>query len=192
MLFSTTEPAFAVNRNGQIMAWNPAAEETFGFTQVEALGQRCWNLFSGRDIFGNRYCCNGCPVHDAAFNHEPVRSFQINFETAAHERERFTVTTLMVFTDSNSEYCVHLCRPERDEIKHTSEQPERVKLNDSLTTRELEILSLLHKGMTVSAIAAKLNVCTSTIRNHNQHIFSKLNVHSRFEAVALGRKLSLI
>lgn len=192
ILFSTNESAYAVDRNGQVMAWNQAAEQTFGFTKFQALGQRCWKLLSGRDVYGNQYCCEGCPVRAAAFSHEPVSSFQIDFETAGHERKRFTVTTLMIFTDPCSELFAHLCRSERDEIKHTAEHPEEGKLHDPLTTRESEVLTLLHKGMTVSAIAARLNVCTSTIRNHNQHILSKLNVHSRFEAVALGRNLGLI
>lgn len=192
MLFSTNESAYTVDRDGQVIAWNQAAEQTFGFTEHHALGQRCWMLLSGRDTFGNQYCCKGCPVRAAAFNHEPVSSFQIDFETAAHERKRFTVTPLMLFIDPCSELFVHLCRPERDEIKHTAEHAEVGKLDDPLTTRESEVLTLLHRGMTVSAIAAKLNVCTSTIRNHTQHILSKLNVHSRFEAVALGRNLGLI
>jgi DNA-binding NarL/FixJ family response regulator len=47
-------------------------------------------------------------------------------------------------------------------------------------------------GMTVAQIATAMNVSSSTVRNHTQHVLLKLHVHSRFEAVALGRKLNLI
>ena len=174
------------------MSWNQAAEQTFGFTEIQALGQRCWKLLNGRDTFGNDYCCQGCPVRAAAFNHQPVSSFQIDFETAAHERKRFTVTTLLLFIDPCSELFAHICHREPDVLKQTAEHSIVRKLHDPLTSRESEVLTLLQKGMTVSAIATELNVCTSTIRNHTQHILSKLNVHSRFEAVALSQNLGLI
>jgi len=173
------------------VAWNQAAEQTFGFTEFQALGQRCWKLLSGRDIFGNQYCCRDCPVRVAAFNHEPVSSFQIDFETATHKRKRFTITTLLLLINPRSELFVVLCHPAPIVPKHSAADSTVYKPHDPLTARELEVLTLLHKGMTVSAIADKLSVCTSTVRNHTQHILSKLNVHSRYEAVALGRKLGL-
>ena len=76
--------------------------------------------------------------------------------------------------------------------KHTDNHSAVNTKLKNLTPRETEVLTLLHKGMTVAEIAAALSVCPSTVRNHTQHILLKLNVHSRFEAVALGRKLSLI
>lgn len=192
ILLSTNEPTYTVDRDGQVMVWNQAAEQAFGFTEHHALGQRCWKLLSGRDTFGNQYCCKGCPVRAAAFNHVPVSSFQIDFETAAHERKRFTVTPLMLFIDPRNELFVHLCRPVTDDLKNIAEHVVVRKIHDPLTARESEVLNLLHRGMNIPAIAAKLNVCTSTIRNHTQHILSKLNVHNRYEAVALGRNLGLI
>lgn len=191
VLSSTNESAYTVDRDGQVVAWNQSAEQTFGFTEFQALGQKCWKLLSGRDIFGNQYCCQGCPVRAAAFNHQPVSSFQLDFETAAHKRKRFTITTLLLFINPRSELLVHLCHPESIAPKHSAAESTVCRLRDPLTARELEVLTLLHKGMTVSAIAGKLSVCTSTVRNHTQHILSKLNVHSRYEAVALGRKLGL-
>ena len=71
-LFSTSETAYAVDRNGQIVVWNQAAEQTFGYAESEALGQQCWELLSGRDVFGNQSCCEGCPIRATAFNNEPI------------------------------------------------------------------------------------------------------------------------
>ena len=60
--FSTSETAYAVDRSGQIVVWNQAAEKIFGYAESEALRQQCWELLSGRDVLGNQSCCEGCPV----------------------------------------------------------------------------------------------------------------------------------
>ena len=190
--FRTSEAAFAVDRNGQIVAWNQAAKRTFGYTKSRALGQRCWELLSGRDIFGNQSCCEGCPVRAAAFANEPINRFQIDFKSADQKRKKYTVSTLMLFNGPGKESFVHLCRPKSRDSE--SEVPKHAKNHQhkSLTPRETEVLTLLHKGMTVLEIADVLTISPSTVRNHTQHILSKLDSHSRFEAVAIGRKLNLI
>ena len=196
-LFSTSEPAYAVDRDGQVVVWNQAAVQTLGYAESKALGQRCWELLSGRDVFGNPSCCEGCPVRATAFDNGPIKQFQVDFETASHERKRFTVRTLMMFNGLGKEVFVHLCQPEpvateSEFAKHTNNHSAMKTKLRTLTPRETEVLTLLHKGVTVAEIAVALSVCPSTVRNHTQHILLKLNVHSRFEAVALGRKLSLI
>lgn len=196
-IFKTSEAAYAVDRNGQIVAWNQAAKRTFGYTKSKALGQRCWELLSGRDIFGNQSCCEGCPIRTTAFNNEPINRFQVDFKLASQERKRFTVSSLMLFNGPGKESFVHLCRPksgvsESEVPKPAANHSSGNYLHKPLTPRETEVLTLLHKGMTVMGIADLLNVSPSTIRNHTQHILSKLDVHSRFEAVVIGRSLNLI
>lgn len=197
-LFTTSETAYAVDRNGKIVVWNREAEKTFGYPESEALGQQCWELLFGRDVFGNQSCCEGCPVRATAFNNEPIRRFQVDFKTAAHERKIFNVSTLMLFNGPGKKVFVHICRPaseatENTATKHiTNRLPSVNNQHKTLTPRETEVLTLLHKGMTVPEISAALSVSPSTVRNHTQHILLKLHVHSRFEAVALGRKLNLI
>lgn len=196
-IFSTSEAAFAVDHNGQIVAWNEAAEQTFGYTEPEVLGQWCWELLCGRDIFGNPSCCEGCPLRATAFNNEPVNRFQIDYKTATHELKRFTVSLLMLFDGPGKEVLVHLCRPDLDAnqnavtIRATSHSAVSNQ-RGTLTPRETEVLTLLHQGKTVLEIASALRISVVTVRNHTQHILLKLRVHSRLEAVALGRKLGLI
>ena len=196
-IFNTSETAYAVDRNGQIVAWNEAAEHTFGYTQAEALGQKCWELLSGRDIFGNPSCCEGCPIRATAFNKNQVNRFQIDFETAAHERKRFTVSPLMLFDGPGKEMLIHLCRPDLGAIEnaapnHVSNHSAVNRKQKALTPRETEVLTLLDQGKTIPDVAAAMSVSSSTVRNHTQHILLKLHAHSRYEAVALGRKLGLI
>ncbi len=54
---------------------------------------------------------------------------------------------------------------------------------DELTAREEEILDSLAKGYVTKEIADKLGISTATVRFHLRHIYDKLHVHSRVEAV---------
>jgi DNA-binding NarL/FixJ family response regulator len=53
-----------------------------------------------------------------------------------------------------------------------------------LTPREEEVLALLSKGFANKEIADKMSVSYETVRDHLRHIYEKLHVHSRTEAVA--------
>ncbi len=53
-----------------------------------------------------------------------------------------------------------------------------------LTDREREVLVLIARGYTSARIARRLEVATSTIRTHVEHIRSKLGVRTRSQAVA--------
>ena len=53
----------------------------------------------------------------------------------------------------------------------------------ALTEREEQILSRLAKGYSNKEIAGLLSVSLETVRTHLRHIYEKLHVHSRTEAV---------
>jgi DNA-binding NarL/FixJ family response regulator len=63
-------------------------------------------------------------------------------------------------------------------------QPARTDAATKLTPREEEILTLLARGFVSKEIAAQLGVSYETVRDHLKHIYEKLHVHSRGEAVA--------
>lgn len=52
-----------------------------------------------------------------------------------------------------------------------------------LSSREKEILELLSKGMVYKEIAAQLFISAETVRKHVYHIYEKLHVNNRVEAV---------
>ncbi|NRQ39776.1 response regulator transcription factor [Nonomuraea sp. NN258] len=56
-----------------------------------------------------------------------------------------------------------------------------------LTAREREVLTLAARGYNNHRIAAALVLSEKTVRNHIGHIFDKLQVTSRAEALALAR-----
>jgi len=67
-----------------------------------------------------------------------------------------------------------------------------VPLVDPLTNREEEILELLEQRLRDKEIAARLCVSTETVKYHLRHVYQKLGVGNRREAVAKGRSLGLL
>ena len=59
-------------------------------------------------------------------------------------------------------------------------------LCESLTEREVEVLRFLCQGDTDKDIAKKLFISTRTVNGHLTHIYAKLGVHSRTEAMHLA------
>jgi RNA polymerase sigma factor (sigma-70 family) len=54
---------------------------------------------------------------------------------------------------------------------------------DVLSRREKEILELIAKGMLYKEISQQLNIAQETVRKHVYHIYEKLHVSNRIEAV---------
>ena len=63
---------------------------------------------------------------------------------------------------------------------------------ESLTHRELEVLTLVGKGNTNKAIGFQLNISDRTVQNHLAHIFNKLQSASRTEAVMRAVSLGIL
>ena len=61
-----------------------------------------------------------------------------------------------------------------------------------LTPREIEVLRLLAEGLANKNIAWKLKISEHTVKFHIASIFTKLNVSSRAEAVAIGIRQGVI
>lgn len=70
-----------------------------------------------------------------------------------------------------------------------NEPPEPISPEEqSLTQREREILEALGKGDSPKQVAAALFIDYETVRSHLRHIYAKLEVHSRYEALAVFRR----
>lgn len=61
-----------------------------------------------------------------------------------------------------------------------------------LTDREVEILQLISKGLSNSEAADVLSLSKATIRTHLEHIYQKLDVTNRVEAVTEGIRKGII
>jgi DNA-binding NarL/FixJ family response regulator len=78
--------------------------------------------------------------------------------------------------------------PRAPEVQASEEEPSLKPLSD----REREILQLIAKGVSNSEAARLLNLSKATIRTHLEHIYRKLEVTNRVEAVTEGIRKGLI
>jgi len=83
----------------------------------------------------------------------------------------------------------HLALLNTSLISQTTSQPES---QISLTSRELEVLTLLSDGLANKQISIELGISEHTVKFHVSSIYQKLNVSNRAEAVRLGIQLGLI
>jgi len=190
--YITGDTAFAVDKRGEIVLWNAAAEESLGYPASEALGQKCWKLLSGNDSYGNRYCCRHCPIRKMAFQCEPVNSFRFICESASGQSIPFGVSCMTVLDKSDNGMLIHICRPEDQPLDASTLQPPATTQIGSLSQRELEVLALLADKTSTQDIANTLSISIRTVRTHIQHLMYKLQVHKRLEAVEVGKRLKLI
>lgn len=64
----------------------------------------------------------------------------------------------------------------------------RTEVNgEKLSEREMQVLDLLSEGLRMKEIADRLNLSTNTVRTHVRHIYEKLQVQSRTEALNKAR-----
>ena len=68
--------------------------------------------------------------------------------------------------------------------------PEEEKI--SLTKREQETLQLIAKGFSNNEIAGILGISKSTVRTHLEHIYQKMDVTNRVEAITEGYKRGMV
>ncbi|HJV24580.1 MAG TPA: response regulator transcription factor [Aromatoleum sp.] len=64
--------------------------------------------------------------------------------------------------------------------------------SETLTGRELDVLSLLAQGKSNREIGANLFIGETTVKSHLRSIFTKLNVLSRIEAVTVANRRGLV
>lgn len=61
-----------------------------------------------------------------------------------------------------------------------------------LTTREIEVLEQLSKGLKYNNIADNLILSLGTVRKHVENIYTKLQVHNKLEAIQKAKNNNLI
>jgi LuxR family maltose regulon positive regulatory protein len=78
--------------------------------------------------------------------------------------------------------------PSKRMAKQTQSQP----LREPLSERELQVIKLMAKGTSNQEIAQELVIVVDTVKRHVGHIFAKLGVKNRVQAVRQAQKLGLL
>jgi DNA-binding NarL/FixJ family response regulator len=75
------------------------------------------------------------------------------------------------------------CHIARKVVQFFNQAGPSTEVSENLTPRELEILDLLVAGCFFKEIADRLGISGETVRTHVNHVYRKLHVRSRTEAV---------
>ena len=103
---------------------------------------------------------------------------------------------LILFTPKKETTIIEKEKIVEKEVFIASAQPfllnEKALKEADLSTRELEVLQLIAKGLSNQEIASALYVSVNTIKTHITNLFYKLEVTRRTQAVEKAKKLSII
>ena len=211
LIDGTSDAAYVVNSEGRIVAWNASANHLFGITAEEAIGQSCSTIVQGVDECG-AVCSKNCTVQQAIDKRRPMESFELQVQTVEGQKW-CNVTVLIAQTNSSIEsHAIHIVLP--DDLRKRLEMVVRDFIVSSssvsadqalamigsrgaareieLSSREIEVLSFLAKGVTTKGIADELHISPSTVNNHVQHILRKLDTHTRLQAIRRAENAQLI
>jgi DNA-binding NarL/FixJ family response regulator len=81
-----------------------------------------------------------------------------------------------------------IARKVLNRFTHITSETQKQKTQDILTEREIEVLQLAAQGSSNQEIADSLYLSLRTVQSHLNHIFNKLEVSSRTEAVVRALK----
>ena len=111
---------------------------------------------------------------------------QLNRAIEAHEASRRPAP------DAREKEKVLLEALEEGGLAQSEANGSSTRLEDPLSERELEVLSLLATGKTNSEVAGDLFVSVGTVKSHTGNIYRKLGARNRAEALARARQHGLI
>ena len=201
--------ACGMDRRHRIVYWNDAASALLGWTAAEALGRRCYEVFAGRDVFGNVCCFRDCGVAVGASRGETLEPFVMDVKHRDGTPVRLVTRTEALPSSGAAYRClVHLfengdgpaleallgrmrSRVAKREPDPSSAPPVR-PANLALTPRELDVLRLLAAGYSSLNIAARLDLSHATVRNHIQKLLRRMEVHSQVEAISVAFRQGLL
>jgi PAS domain S-box-containing protein len=208
-LEGTTDAAFSVSEQGEILSWNGAARRLFGYSSSEVLGKSCFQIMHGRGVLGTEVCHEGCSVLEYSAGRTEIPNFDLEVSVRSGKRLWVNLSTVVWQNPRNQHRLViHLAHDitrqkkteratekmlkiSRQFNKVAEESTPRVSPVAALSEQEVQILRLFASGKNSPEIAKSLQISLQTLRNHLHHINQKLRTHNRLEAVmhAIQRKL---
>ena len=203
---------YAVDSDHRIILWNQAAERILGYRAEEVMGRYCYDVVFNTYDARNSQCQENCKVMQLACRAAVTSSLTALAVTRDGTEKVLHVTHMTLpLADDGTFAVVHVFQEVTEQLnvqeivrelarylerrfgsQRREPHPAPATAALALSHRELEVLELLGRGLGTCAIAQTLVVTPATARNHIQNVLSKLDVHTRLEAVAYGFEHGLI
>lgn len=218
-LCSTADGVYVVDVTQRVIRWNHGAERILGFTEPEVLSHPCHEIIAGRIRPDKPWCQPDCKVHRCALSQTPLENFDLLTRNKGGENVWLNVSIISP-PDGGQPITAHLIRDVTrekqagDAIEQflvalglsgivrektcakghgtISARTPALDAQNLLSSREFEVLTLLAEGLSTKAVSERLNISHYTARNHIQNILSKLDLHSKSQAVSYAFKKGLL
>lgn len=176
---------------------NPEAEELLGRPLGDCAGEPCWRAVACQDAAGKPFCGRKCSLGEFARGDQVLRPVRVRVPGAGGTARWLQLLIIPIEgPDGTWPWLVH-CAQEVGRSQRIESYVECVAARNRaerwpgagghwrrLTAREQEVLAHLARDLGIDGTAIALGIQRVTVRNHVQHILSKLAVHSIHEAVA--------
>jgi len=218
-LCSTADGVYVVDGNQRVIGWNEGAERILGFGEADVIARPCYELIAGRIRPDKPWCQPDCKIHNCALNRTPVENFDLLTRTKGGADIWLNVSVISPSNDDQP-MTAHVIRDitrekqAGDAIEQflialglhgivresgakgrkliTAARTPTLELQNVLSSREIEVLTLLAEGLSTKAVSQRLKISHYTARNHIQNILSKLDLHSKAQAVSYAFKKGLL
>ena len=171
-----TVPAYILDRNGFVRWLNAAAIAAFGDLRGKRIGQ-----IVERDyvtLARQEFAAKILGTVEASEGTVAVR-------TTDGRRVTVEISSTTVLDHGSIVGVFGLADP-------TAEAPKPSIGTVPVTPRQMDVLRHLALGHSTATIAARLGIATETVRNHVRAIISRLEVHTRLEAVIRAHELGIL
>lgn len=202
----TEDGVFAVDESERIIFWNGAAGRILGFRKDEVLGRKCHEVIGGQDDCEHTDCGPNREVLQRARRGQTTESYDVMAKTSSGSYRLLNVSIVVLKGKSaRSTLAVHMFRDVSEarrsqlevqrgllEASQASGQRDGENPRGRLTRRESEVLGLLATGLANAKIAEVMGISVTTVRNHIDHLLTKLGVHSKLEAVVYAARHRIV
>ena len=193
---AATDALFVTDDRQRLRAWSNAAQRMLGYSSEDVVGRLCYDVVMGSRPDGHPVCGTSCPVTRNARRGRGTASYPI-LAVAKDGSPRYLDNTVLVLEQPRGSFrVVHLLREscETPPARPVSTTPADAiaPLAEQLTRRELEVLRVFARGVTLEEAASQLSISVFTARNHATNIEHKLGVRNRLQMVLEGMRRGLV
>lgn len=183
-------PVWVTDPDRNLRFVNGRAATLLAVSASECLGKPCYAIVSGVDLSGEPFCRPDCQLEHLVRNGSGgIEPIEMGIVGAAAKVRWVKVLAIPVTGSRQTNTLLVHCALDHDKSRRVETYLSRLlshRLRSSsdwarrplpLTKRESEVLALLAAGENTRSLSERSYVSHATVRNHVQHVLSKLGAH---------------